>query len=151
MAFSSTAKRAAVVAASTLALALGMTGTSHALARDGLDPNASGCSSDAFTARQAHILDRDGRTYIGVVELRYSPSCRTTWVRVQGDQPYLHGKVQRTQDYAQQECGSVDYSASLGQYYCFSPMLNDAGYTSYAFGYEVRNGVVSNEAITTIY
>ncbi|WP_333733077.1 DUF2690 domain-containing protein [Streptomyces sp. IBSBF 3010] len=151
MAFSSTAKRAAVVAASTLALALGMTGTSHALARDGLDPNASGCSSDAYTARQTHILDRDGRTYVGVVELRYSPACRTTWVRVQGDQSDLHGTVQRTQDYVKQYCGSVNWSTSLGQYTCYSPMLNDAGYTSYAFGYAVHNGVESYEAITTIY
>ncbi|MFF5284486.1 DUF2690 domain-containing protein [Streptomyces sp. 62] len=151
MAFSTTIKRAAVIAASTLTLALGVTGTSHALTRDGDDPNASGCSSDAYTAREAHILDRDGRTVIGVVELRYSPSCRTTWVRIQGDQPDLRGYAQRTQDHAVQRCGSSQWSGSLGQYYCYSPMLNDAGYTSYAYGYAVKNGVMSNEAVTTTY
>lgn len=151
MAITTTMKRATVVAVSTLTLALGMTGISHALAYDGQDPVAAGCASDAYTARSTHILARDGSTRVGVVELRYSPSCRTTWIRVRSDWPEPRGYVQRFQDSAKQYCGSPQWGSSFGQYYCYSPMLNDAGYTSNADGYAVNGGDVSYEAITTVY
>lgn len=37
----------------------------------GADPQASGCSADAYT----------NGWYADAVEVRYSPSCRTTWLR----------------------------------------------------------------------
>ena len=48
---------------------------------DGLDPIATGCVNDAYTARVAYIQDPQGNT-IGEVDLRFSPTCGTNWARV---------------------------------------------------------------------
>ncbi|MEU1229689.1 DUF2690 domain-containing protein [Streptomyces sp. NPDC005828] len=104
-------------------------GTANASGYDWADPISSGCSNDAYTARSSALPDNDEQ--IGTVELRYSTACRTTWVRVYADGPDFGGYVNRNQDGATQWCGGPSIAPN-GQEYCFSPMLNDAGYTSYA-------------------
>ncbi|MFC8508832.1 DUF2690 domain-containing protein [Streptomyces sp. NPDC057411] len=124
-------KRMGVVAVATAALGAGFTGSASAAAYDGQDPVSSGCSASAITAASTALYANGAR--VGTVDLRYSTSCRTTWVRVYSDGPNLGGYVNRNQDGTTQWCGTPSI-ASNGQYYCYSPMLNDAGYTSYAAG-----------------
>jgi hypothetical protein len=47
----------------------------------GLDPFATGCAHDAETASRAAVRDPTGRI-IGVVDVRWSPSCHTAWTRI---------------------------------------------------------------------
>src|SRR5215203_2657682 len=52
---------------------------------DGQDPIASGCSAGAYTVVSTPIriipMYPGGGTIVGTLELRYSPSCGTNWVR----------------------------------------------------------------------
>nr|WSX53970.1 YjfA family protein [Streptomyces sp. NBC_00974] len=131
MRISTMIKRTAVVAVATAALGSGFASTASAAAYDGQDPISSGCSASAITAASTALYANGAR--VGTVELRYSTSCRTTWVRVYSNGPNLGGYVNRNQDGATQWCGGPSIAPN-GQYSCFSPMLNDAGYTSYAAG-----------------
>ena len=45
----------------------------------GKDPQNSGCSADAYTVASAGVLGSGGSS---VVELRWSPTCKTNWTRV---------------------------------------------------------------------
>ena len=47
---------------------------------DGTDPATTHCDVGAYTARSHPIYK--GSTRIGLLELRYSPKCRTVWGRV---------------------------------------------------------------------
>jgi hypothetical protein len=117
--------------------AFGFAGPAHAGGYDGQDPNASGCGSDAITAASVPLTNGGNSTY-GSLELRYSPYCRTVWARVWSHYGgEMAGIVHRDSDGAQQSCGpnQAQWSSSAGEYYCYTPMLNDANVTSYAFGY----------------
>lgn len=48
---------------------------------DGQDPNVSGCSSGANTTSYAYLRDPNNNV-VGLLELRYSPTCGTNWGRV---------------------------------------------------------------------
>lgn len=48
---------------------------------DGLDPNATGCSSGANDTGSTYLYDANGNI-VGLLELRYSPTCGTNWSRV---------------------------------------------------------------------
>lgn len=115
--------------------------TAHAVAPaastyDGKDPNKTGCAKGSYT-KWSHRVFR-GTTVVGNIELRYSPHCRTVWSRVTSSDAICtdggggpinctYAEIDRNSDgkYEQQWC-SGDY--------CFSPMLNDSGVTSYASG-----------------
>ncbi|MGZ2362149.1 YjfA family protein [Streptomyces sp. 372A] len=124
--------RTAVIAVASAALATGFTGSASAASYDGQDPISSGCSASAITAASRALYAKGAQ--VGTVELRYSTACRTTWVRVFSDGPNFGGYVNRVQDGTTQWCGGPSIAAN-GQEYCFSAMLNDAGYTSWAAGY----------------
>ncbi len=47
---------------------------------DGVDPQDSGCSADAYTQATANVSVPDD-SFTGVLELRYSPHCGTNWAR----------------------------------------------------------------------
>jgi hypothetical protein len=47
---------------------------------EGYDPNSKGCGSDAYTVASKYLYS--GSTQVGLVELRYSPSCNANWARV---------------------------------------------------------------------
>ncbi|MEW1892003.1 MULTISPECIES: DUF2690 domain-containing protein [unclassified Streptomyces] len=127
-----TLKHATAVAAAVAGLALGLSGSADAAARDGADPMSSGCASGAYTARSQALYVNGAR--VGTVELRYSPSCRTVWARVWSDGNSVYAKVVRDQDNSWEYCGTPHYDSASGQYSCYTPMLNDADYTSYAVG-----------------
>ncbi|MGQ4486477.1 YjfA family protein [Streptomyces sp. 372A] len=134
-------KRTALTAATAVfAAVLAVTGggTASASGYDWSDPVDSGCASDAYTASSSSLLDNDER--IGVIELRYSPSCRTVWARVYSQNDELWAQVKRKHDSATAFCDWTRWSAERGQYYCYTAMLNDAGYLSYAEGYATARG-----------
>ena len=100
---------------------------------DGNDPIASGCSNGAVTVDSRHLAF-NGQTISAYVELRYSPSCRTTWGRLTGGQPATadHAasfvRIHRNSDgktftrtWKSSDSGSI-----------YTPMVNDANVTSHA-------------------
>jgi hypothetical protein len=49
---------------------------------EGLDPAATGCSSDSYVARSATLYRQYDGAAVGVVQLKYSPACGTNWIKV---------------------------------------------------------------------
>jgi hypothetical protein len=100
----------------------------HAATYDGDSPVLSGCANDAYTARSATLASGS------IIELRYSPSCRTVWARitnpvVDDNNNYSFAIVTRNSDGHTYSC-----LVPTGAKSCYTPMLNDAGVTSYAKG-----------------
>jgi hypothetical protein len=59
---------------------------------NGIDPSTTACPNDAFTAQTRSIYRNTDNKYIGYVELRWSPTCKTNWARVtRTDGYYLEG------------------------------------------------------------
>jgi len=75
--------KVAITVAATAAMSLGAAAPASAAIGDisGSDPAATGCSSGAYTIASRAILDNSGHNY-GTMEVRWSPSCQTNWVRV---------------------------------------------------------------------
>ncbi|MFB7448060.1 DUF2690 domain-containing protein [Streptomyces sp. NPDC056194] len=128
----------AISAVFTAVLAVTCGGTANASGYGWADPISSGCSNDAYTARSSALLDND--EHIGTIELRYRPTCRTVWARVYSQGPELWAQVKRKQDSATTFRENAQWSATKGQYHCYTAMLNDAGYLSYAEGYATASG-----------
>lgn len=139
----------AVAAALTLATA-GLVSASpvSAATYDGQTAGVgNSCDRSAVTVRQADIGT------LGWVELRYSTTCLTTWARVysyNGYQPSVaydaSAVIHRNSDGRQYSC-AFSYA---GQTYCYTPMVNDNGVTSYAWG-EIDSGMYWYEGQTTSY
>jgi hypothetical protein len=116
-------------------------GIAHADNRpyDGAYADGSGCMGFS-TVRSATIYDTPTPAILGTVELRYSSSCRTVWTRVLAFgcrgciNPRVEGAVWRLYDNKWLECGRFGWSDSLQREYCLTPMVNDAGVVSRAFG-----------------
>ncbi|MGW5775256.1 DUF2690 domain-containing protein [Streptomyces sp. NPDC003863] len=137
MRLSPTVKRAAVTAAAGIALATGFSGSAQAgSGYDFQNPANTSCASDAYTAKSTGLYAQNGGPRVGTVQLRYSPSCRTVWARVYSDGSHVDGSTfrQETNTYSGHCISGVLWDSGLGQYYCYTPMLNDAGYTSFAEG-----------------
>jgi hypothetical protein len=108
---------------------------------DGKDPVSAGCAGDARTAKIAEIDNEAVDVVIGVIELRYSPSCRTTWARAVLDVAPADGYAQvvRNQDLKNYYCAAGELRWKyIPEYYayfwsCYSRMVYDGGYTSYAY------------------
>lgn len=49
---------------------------------DGKDPGANGCGSDAQTKLKIDDLSTTGLSYPGLLELRYSSTCKAEWAKV---------------------------------------------------------------------
>ncbi|MEV0412564.1 DUF2690 domain-containing protein [Streptomyces sp. NPDC050448] len=146
----SISKKAVAVTTASIALALGLSGNASAAAYDGQDPISSGCANTAITAKSSAIYV--GSTQVGTIELRYSTACRTVWGRVRSTGPYGHATVTRTSDYEWNYCGSLSWNSSMGQYSCYTTMLNDAGVSSYATGAaSASNGYNSDDVQTGSY
>ncbi|MFJ9429982.1 DUF2690 domain-containing protein [Streptomyces sp. NPDC101490] len=135
-------QRAAAVVVAGTALLAGLSGSAQANpGHDLRHPIDSGCAADAITARSAALYADGAR--IGTIQLRYSPSCRSVWTRVYSDGPRVDGSTHRneTSTYSG-HCYGTLWDSALGQYYCYTPMLDDAGYTSFG------EGIASNRANT---
>lgn len=111
----------AVLATLAVGLGLGVAAAAPAAAVtcygdycSGQDPQASGCSADAYTAA---YLDFSG----GRMEVRYSPTCKTNWTRLQlypGGVAYHLAAVQDT-GYRQ----DVDWPSGVGPGTYWTPMI----------------------------
>ncbi|MFI2206649.1 DUF2690 domain-containing protein [Streptomyces sp. NPDC020192] len=147
-----TAAKILTVGAASAALVVGLTGSASAdtYAYDHEDPISSGCADTATTARSTAIYVNS--TQVGTIELRYSTACRTVWARVRSTGPYGDATVTRTKDWEWDRCTSLSYNSSMGQYTCYTPMLNDADMQSYAAGSaSMSNGYRSNDYSTSAY
>jgi hypothetical protein len=112
-------------------------GVAQAAAYDGQDPIASGCANTATTAESAAFVYKGA--VVGHIELRYSTACRTVWARLTSKTSNGIGNVWRQSDSLNYACGgqspgSLAWSATLSAYSCYTPMVNDANVTSFAFG-----------------
>jgi hypothetical protein len=102
----------------------------YATVSDGSDPIQTGCANDAVTVRSDHF----GPNSDAILELRYSPSCRSIWARVTiphaADSSHSgYAEVDRSGSAVLKSC-----SVPVGQTSCYTPQLNDAGYTAYSVG-----------------
>lgn len=148
-----TRMRVGGLAALMLAAGLTVAGTTTASAAsvDGSDPQATGCANTAKTVSSAAIYD-SGHTEIGYVELRYSTGCRTTWARVtsligyNSDRGISETTITRNSD---GRSYTKTFSA-YGQTSVYTPQVNDAGVTSYAYG-EIDDGIHFDSARTASY
>ncbi|MFF0477759.1 DUF2690 domain-containing protein [Streptomyces sp. NPDC004284] len=146
----SAVKKSLAVVTASVALAVGFSGSASAAAYDNQDPNSSGCASTAITAKSSPIYV--GSTQVGTIELRYSTSCRTVWGRVRSTGPYGHATVTRTSDWEWNYCDNLSWNSSLGQYSCYTAMLNDTNVESYATGHaSASNGYNSSDVSTGRY
>ncbi|WP_327280622.1 MULTISPECIES: DUF2690 domain-containing protein [unclassified Streptomyces] len=146
----SVVQKSLAVATASVALAIGFTGSASAAAYDDQDPISSGCANTAITARSSAIYV--GSTQVGTIELRYSTACRTVWGRVRSTGPYGTASVTRTSDWEWNRCDSLSWNSSMGQYTCYTAMLNDAGVESYATGSaSASNGYNSGDFSTGRY
>ena len=82
------------------ALASSCTAYPSKAACDGHDPGSTGCSAGAKTVKYKNMYWwKDGR-YIGRLELRWSPTCKTNWARVSmvGEWPVEELTIKRSSD-----------------------------------------------------
>ncbi|MER8046124.1 DUF2690 domain-containing protein [Streptomyces sp. NPDC094032] len=116
-------------------------GSAQAATYDGYDPATTGCGGTTSTVQSAAMTDPHGN-HLGTLELRYNSGCRTAWARI-------------TMDYTQSACGNASagvacpkawvirnsdgrqYTCTVteGRSSCYTPMVNDAGVSSYAQSY----------------
>ncbi|MEU3567873.1 DUF2690 domain-containing protein [Kitasatospora sp. NPDC036755] len=139
-----TAASALAVLACTIGLTLG--GTSQAQAAgsyDGKDPQSTGCSNNSTTLSSAPLKTSAGDR-IGTIEMRYSPSCLTQWIRVYSQvtncsgQPCGNGaKIHRTASTSDGGTGWYGRSPSSasGQPYQWSLMVHTPNTRACGTGY----------------
>ncbi|MGW2863243.1 DUF2690 domain-containing protein [Streptomyces sp. SDr-06] len=86
---------------------------------NGLDPNKTTCANDAKTVEVGNGS--------GNIQLRYSPSCRAAWARLQTSRG--PGSIEVNNDRGDRYTASVPRSGSVNVY---TRMVNDKGITSNA-------------------
>jgi hypothetical protein len=130
----------AAAGAASSAIALAMVPTAAQAATPGAHPDtscyASSCTGLAAASTtcvdDAEIIYTtdiyDGSTLVGNIELKYSPSCRTTWARVASK--YDYGGWARIQS----NNSETLYEYCEGSTGCNTDMIDDANLTSYATG-----------------
>jgi hypothetical protein len=70
----------ATVVAATTSPALAATCSGNGC--NGTDPQATGCSANAITLSSARMITIRSGGDVGSIEMRYSRTCRTQWIRV---------------------------------------------------------------------
>ncbi|MEU7808712.1 DUF2690 domain-containing protein [Micromonospora chalcea] len=106
---------------------------------DGKDPVTLGCGNTS--TKHAAPIQVSGTT-IGIIELRYSSTCRTAWGRIQiwkaewekGAIPWAYGQVVRNSSTypANYRCTRLAWSSVTSSYTCYTPMVNDKNLVSFA-------------------
>jgi len=139
------------MAVAGLASATFAVATSPGLAQASVQAAASSaCSSDARIIYDVPVTAGGiaGGKVLGDLQLKYSPSCRATWARVASK--YAPGDVYA---YIASSAGFVEECppGGIGGYMgCNTPIANDAGLTSYAYG-QVWDGSLEGWAYTPSY
>ncbi len=99
----------------------------------GHSAGAEGCSADAYTAEQANLYDdRQTNVVVGVVQLRYSPTCRATWAKVIGYvNPTTAGPwpgatiMSNSSTIPEYNCTATAYDSTYGGWACQTVMIDD--------------------------
>ncbi|MFE7558775.1 DUF2690 domain-containing protein [Kitasatospora sp. NPDC057500] len=83
---SNTRRRTAASALAALACTIGLTlhgapAAQAANAYDGKDPQTTGCSNNSTTLSSAPLKTSTGHQ-VGTIEMRYSYTCKTQWIRI---------------------------------------------------------------------
>jgi len=105
----------------------------YAASCTGHSAGSEGCSADAVTAEQAYIYDdRQTNVVVGIIQLRYSPTCRSTWAKVIG---YVDDTGYRTWGGATivstsnsippYNCTADTYNSTYGGWACQTVMIDD--------------------------
>jgi Protein of unknown function (DUF2690) len=85
----------------------------------GRDPQASGCSSDAYTAYSTNLGSAQ-------LQLRWSPSCQTNWARLivypQGWGCFIYGQLSAVQDTGYMQWSEAPWTCGSGGATYWSPM-----------------------------
>ena len=90
----------------------------YAASCEGLDPSTTTCANDARTVRY-----REWHTVM--IQLRYSPSCRSAWARIVGAAPGYKLWVENNY-------GGFEENEVTSGFDAFTHMVNDAGIESRA-------------------
>jgi hypothetical protein len=111
---------------------------------DRTDPAGTGCAQGAVT--HGHVDINSGGTKVAVVELRYSPSCRTAWARITSSTTVCQKSgaacgnawVVRDSENGLKLSGRSDLApscpAKTGYRGCYTLQVDDAGHKSIARG-----------------
>jgi hypothetical protein len=135
----STPRRAGRVtaAAAIVLMCTGLAGASapaQAATYDGLSP-VGRCDHDARTVKSANLTNSYFGTSSAVIQLRYSPSCRTAWARIINADTYVAGDKDGGRAYITRNSDGKTFSCQVKSgSTCFTAMVNDANVTSYARG-----------------
>ena len=140
-------KRRIIMAVAGLASATFAIAASPGLAQAAVPASGNACTQDAEIIYSVNVTAGgvpSGKV-LGNLQLKYSPSCRVTWARVASN--YAPGNVY---SYITSSAGfgSECPPNGIGGYMgCNTPMINDAGLTSYAYG-QVWDGTLEGWAYT---
>ena len=127
-----TVAKATVIALAIPTALLAAAAPASASGWNGVNPANTVCANDARTVQSARLTTSGGSR--AIIELRYSPTCRTAWARISGasvPQPHdSSGGLARVQ-----RNDGLSYSCQAGSDgTCFTAMVNDAGMRSHAYG-----------------
>ncbi|CAM3868991.1 YjfA family protein [Mesobacillus zeae] len=108
---------------------------------DGKSPYYNDCASSATTKATSYLINEKNEK-IGVVELKFSSTCKTAWAKITMNNNVPSGfeanaEVTRNTDKKRFSCDSAGGNGKVvaGQKSCYTPMVYDLDpRTSYAFG-----------------
>lgn len=132
-----TVRIASVVAAVAGVVPIVMSPTAHAAAYDGQTASSTSCWNDRRIVASSYLYAGSYNSG-AIIDLYYSPSCRTTWARIEhgtiaapGDNVGGIAQIIRNSDGRTYTCHVTSSSGT-----CYTAMVNDANVTSYAYGIE---------------
>ncbi|WP_181361997.1 DUF2690 domain-containing protein [Streptomyces sp. MA5143a] len=105
-------------AAAAFATAFTVQGASPAHAAspyDGADPAATGCASNAKTLASAPLYLPGTTSQVGTIEMRYSNTCLTQWIRVQSDRTRCSGDPCRNKAEITRPAGADGPALTVGR------------------------------------
>ncbi|MEU6404661.1 DUF2690 domain-containing protein [Streptomyces sp. NPDC046985] len=138
-------RSALIVAAISVAAPIVASPTVHAATYDGQKASSTSCWNDRRIVSSTHLYAGSYQDQ-SIIDLYYSPSCRTAWGRIEhgsiaspGDNNGGVAEVTRNSDRRTYSCRVVDSSGS-----CYTAMVNDANVTSYAYGEEDTGAYIAS-------
>jgi hypothetical protein len=94
------------------------------------DPHDTGCDADAYTVYNVYVRDNNGNE-VGLLQLRYSPSCGTNWTRLTS---YV-GNTWLTANTIRKADSWIEYGGPMFTNVVWSDMVYSPGnYTVYGDG-----------------
>jgi hypothetical protein len=127
----------ALAAVGASGLVVADAGAASAATYDGQAPASTSCWNDRRIESSTYLYSGSYQSD-AIIDLYYSPSCRTTWARIEhgtiaqpGDNIGGIAQIIRNSDGRTYSCNVTSTSGT-----CYTAMVNDANVTSYAYGVE---------------